>query len=260
MWFSKENKRLLAFSVASAAVLLSACDNSSSDPESSSDFATNSIRAEYSVVVTDAGDGKHDYRMEARFEHDSDSLKLEGGDTISVVNGEQRYSLTENEVLGTVIYSHTENIANNVKPSELIFSLERDSQEDADASVINIPAYVEALQPTSDETISLLLGKYILVWTANESDSAGMTITQRYRCSTQAAGLVLDRTAEITTEDDGQYVLDIQAVIGDEDYDRGCTMDLTFSRKREGRLDEALKSGLTDGYYQEVVSDVRFEP
>jgi len=253
-------KRLLFPAVAAATLcFLSACGDGAADAQSSSDFATQAIHADYSVLVTEGSDATaRDYRLEARFRHNSDVLKLDGGDRLEVVNGAERYSLVENALLGRVIYTASRTFDRRNAPLNLTFALQRQIQADADLSLVAIPQPISVLQPQGGDTVALNNNRIRILWQA-DTDADAMVIEQRYRCSTQSAGLVRDLTAEITTADDGLLDLPVPTVISDETYDAGCRLDLTFTRSRSGSLDNALKSGSTWGRYRVQQMDIRLQ-
>ncbi|KZZ41818.1 MAG: hypothetical protein MK185_07320 [Saccharospirillaceae bacterium] len=238
--------------------MLSGCGDSD-NTESSSDFATSGISAYYEVEAKEnAAREGYEYRLQARFRHGDDILKLDGGDQVSV-SGPGEYSLAETAVFGDVIYNLTVDIEDPLRTS-FTFKLERNSQQDADQSSVTVPRAFEANEPVAGAVVELSSSKLLTVrWSNNDDDSEGMTVTQDYRCFTSAQGEVLRREESNTFSEAGgetSGVIDVAEATLNGSY-AYCTVDLTFSRARQGILDPELKSGATNGYFVDSVTDVR---
>ena len=239
-------------------IVLQGCGDSKST-ESSGDFATSAISAFYEVEAkANSAQGGHDYRLQARFRRGNDILELDGGDQV-VVSGPNEYSLTETKVFGDVIYNRTVNIENPLR-TNFTFKLERTSQQDADQSNITVPQAFEINEPLAGSTVQLNSSKLMTVrWSNNDDDSEGMKVTQDYRCFTTAQGEVLRREVSNTFSEAGGVtsgIINVGEATRNGNYSH-CTVDLTFSRTRQGSLDPKLKSGSTNGYFVDSASNIR---
>lgn len=239
-------------SVALIATVMMGCSEKKDETKNSSDFATSAIEAHYLVEVAEA----NKVIYQANFVHDKNSLKLEGGDVISIETNSEKVALEESISSGTATYRL--NRTETLLASRYFFEFTRSSQVDADGSYVKVPDGFNLVSPTDGIVDYIPNGgaSFTINWrqeidgtvpVADEDEE--FTLRYDLSCRNDSGTPSIDKIYIEKVADDGSHVVNLANILGAGDYDACSKFNIIAIRSdsKSGVLDSALKSGSTLG-------------
>jgi len=234
-----------------ATVMMGCSEKEDKKTKNSSDFATSAIEAHYLVEISE----KNNVIYQANFIHDKNSLKLDGGDVISIETNGESIALGESIVSGKATYRS--NRTETQVASRYFFEFIRATQADADGSYVKVPDGFNLVSPTDGVANYIPSGgtSFTINWRELDSslpaadDDEVFTLLYEFTCRNDSGTPVIEKSYNETVDDDGSHVVDLAKILGAGDYDECKRFDITAIRRdaKGGVLDSALKSGSTVG-------------
>lgn len=236
-----------------SASLLSACADKK-ETKNSSDFATSAIEANFSVEVSEA----HKVIYRANFFHDNNSLKLEGGDAITITAiASEKIALNEFVSGGIATYSLIRTETSDPSGTRPFFDFTRSSQTDSRGSVVPIPKGFVLSSPTAISSSYVPSGgkQFTITWRDTDSskptpdDNEEFKLRYDFSCRGDNGSPSTAKGFEETTLDDGEHVVNLATVLGAGAYDSCSAFNIiaTRSDKKSGSLNRELGKGSTVG-------------
>ena len=236
------SKLILFFPIA-AIFFISGCSNTES-----ANINTAGMKAE--ITATANGSGSTEINVDLSVGSGgifATGVELSSGDTLTATDGSTTRTLVkDSSLIGDVEYETT--FSTEAEDTQFTVSLIRNSDDNAESSVVTLPAPYTLTAPTSvsgngNTTVALS-------WTPfGESDP--MTLEVDCKC-TKTNGGDTYLINSLTVTDDGSENYSVRALIDEDDptvYDLGCDIDITMKRTRTGTLDAGYGEG---GYIRAV--------
>lgn len=250
--------RMLLLLMIAAFVILQGCSKTESD-----NVTTNGIHADIKV------EGKSNGTTDVRVDLDAGGglggtdLELSDGDLLTARAQGQTRTLTKSANLVNIEYITT--FDTNAAGTEFIISLTRQNGLNADNSRVILPAPFTLISPQDGETFNLD-DLVPLEWTPFDEDGS-IAVSSTYSCHWSNG---LGGTDSIygtgiceTVADDGYTTYTMRELLQDlwpETYDRGCTVEISLSRKRTGTIDRHFGEGGRIVARQSRHLEIRFMP
>ena len=238
-----------------AASLLTACSDKDKETKKSTDFATGAIEAHYSVEVLEGSTVSY----VANFKHDGSSLELEGGDVITAEVDSQQVPLIENVTAGIATYSLVKTDVDETRTAgKYSFEFDRETQEDADNSQVEVPNEFTLTSPTSAGASYRPANdkSFIIEWdrhSGGDDNGEAFTIRYDFDCKHQSGTPnISDSFAEIADDAEGSHLVDLTKILakGDDevaDYNTCTRFDIIAIRSSTDGILDVHRAGSVVG-------------